>query len=134
MFYTVTRDSRLFKPGTLYDRIDWTNLDAIADAFADRVSEWYVRPAEALKAVSGHFAFGAMALNCVLIDTLSQYYSGSDFSTGDHFKNFVRVSFPDFTVKLPNPDHSLQRKDEEDEINGGLCGRAVPRLSVWHRP
>ncbi|OGT71677.1 MAG: hypothetical protein A3I78_05750 [Gammaproteobacteria bacterium RIFCSPLOWO2_02_FULL_56_15] len=103
MFYTVTKDSRWFKPQVLYDQIDWRKLDAVVDGFADRVSEWYLKPAEALKAASGHFAFGAMALNCILIDTLSQFHAGSVQSRRSVFKGFVRDYFPDFNQKLTTP-------------------------------
>ena len=100
MFYTVTKNSRWFKPGVLYSDIDWSSLAGIADAFAERLGEWYVKPAEAMKA-SGHFAFTVMVLNCILIDTLSQFYSGSLFSTARTFKDFVRMKLPEFAAPLP---------------------------------
>ena len=103
VFYMVIKDSRWFKPQVLYDQVDWTSLDAIVDAFADRVSEWYLKPGEALRVASGHFAFGAMALNCILIDTLSQFYAGSVASSRNAFKDFVREWFPDFRPNLPTP-------------------------------
>lgn len=102
MFYTVTKNSRWFKPGVLYSDVDWSSLPAIVDAFAERLEDWYVKPAEALRA-SGHFAFAAMALNCILLDTLSQYYSGNLSSKAGTFKDFVRLKLPEFGQPLPLP-------------------------------
>lgn len=105
MFYTVTKSSRWLKPKTLYSEIDWGSLDAVVDAFAERLDEWYIKPAEALR-MSGHFAFAAMAINCIVLDTLSQYDSGSRCSTGEVFKEFARKALPEFAQPLPTPvDH-----------------------------
>lgn len=116
MFYTATQDRRWFKPDVLYSSIDWSSLDDVVDAFAGRLEEWYIKPAEALK-VSGHYAFGAMALNCILIDTLSQYHSGGLFSTAGTFKDFVRSKLPEFGQPLSPPvDHFDARKGEAKQL------------------
>ena len=126
MFYTVSRQKRWFSPEVRYDQVDWTRLDSIVDAFACRISEWYIEPAEALKAASGHFAFASMALTCILIDTLSQFRAGAPASKGVIFKEFVRKRFPDFAAGLSEPiDHFDARKQ-----------RAVPMEDLadvlWH--
>ena len=128
MFYTAKKDRRWFKPGVLYSHIDWSQLNSVVDAFAERLEEWYIKPAEALK-ISGHFAFGAMALNCILIDTLSQYSSGALFSTATTFKDFVRAALPEFRQPLAPPlDHFDPRKGRVKRLNDFADVLELPRF------
>ena len=93
MFYEIIPGDRCFNKNQLYSEIDWTNFDDVVNAFGRRIRGWYLEPAEVLE-TNGHFAFSVMALNCLLIDTLSQFFAGEDSSSGNTYKKFVRDELP----------------------------------------
>jgi len=100
MFYAINQHGRWISAQIEYHTVDWTNLDAVVDAFASRLNEWYIKPAEILQAQpdSGHLAFPVMALNCILLDTLSQLVKGKGKTK---FKEFVREQIPEFQANMP---------------------------------
>ena len=92
--------NRHFSGQILYNQIDWMRLDSIIPAFQARLSEWYILPAKEL-AMEWHNAFSVAALDCLLIDTLSQFRKGTLESSRSVFIGFVEDSFPQFKVNLP---------------------------------
>lgn len=109
MFYEIdpkAQDNRYFAKDTLYSSVDWTQLDQVVDAFRQRIKDWYLDPANEL-AKNGHFAFSVMALNCLLIEAMSQYtYDKSGKQT---FKDFVKLKLhSDYSSTLPS---QIQHKD-----------------------
>ena len=103
MYYRPVLTNRIFSPGVLYSAIDWQSLRKVVEAFDRRIREWYVQPARALESTSGHYAFAVMALNCLLIDTLSQFFSGEPESKRSVFLSFVRSKLPAFSQTLSVP-------------------------------
>jgi hypothetical protein len=99
MIYEVVRANRYFDKDRQYSEIDWTNLDQVVDAFQKRIRDWYLDPAKEL-AKNGHFAFAVMALNRLLIDTLSQFAYGKDSSEANAFKQFIRDKLPHYSGTL----------------------------------
>lgn len=77
---------RLFRPETFYAQIPWRNFKAVVSEFRGRLDAWYLSPAKCL-AGNGDFAFSVMALNCLLIDALSQYRYGAQQSPTEVAKN-----------------------------------------------
>src|SRR5262245_42692335 len=61
--------------------VDWSKRESVIDAFATRIEDWYLQPCRAMHASSGHYAFPAMAINSLLIDTLSQFEAGQETSS-----------------------------------------------------
>ena len=104
-FYTPVQNARAFRRMTRYDQIDWNDFTAVVDAFYGRIDDWYILPTKQLMnhADGGHFAFAVMALNCLLIDTISQFYYGLLTSSGRKFKEFVRDRIPNLAGDLPSP-------------------------------
>ena len=132
MIYEVqeaARANRYFSKEVRYSQIDWSRLDSIVQAYRQRIYDWYLDPAREL-AKNIHFAFSVMALNCLLIDTLSQFVSGTDSSTAEGFKQFIRDRLPDrYSSKLETPIHhddgkkKTKLKDVADVIYHGFrCG------------
>ena len=103
MFYTPIPAGRIFSPGVLYSDINWTSLREVVTAFGTRIREWYMQPARALEVASGNYAFAVMALNCLLIDTLSQFFSGEPQSKRSVFLSFVGPKLPAFSQRLSTP-------------------------------
>lgn len=103
MFYTPVLAGRIFSPGVLYSDINWKSLREVVTAFDRRIREWYVQPARALEVASGNYAFAVMALNCLLIDTLSQFFNGEPQSKRSVFLSFVRSKLPAFSQRLSAP-------------------------------
>lgn len=91
MFYKAVQSGRYFNRDQKYTDIEWTSLAAVVDAFRKRIDDWYLEPIRRLhqQPDGGHLAFTAMALNCLMIDTLSQYEYGLPESDGARFKQFV---------------------------------------------
>jgi hypothetical protein len=105
MYKPILRE-RWFNAEQHYSDVDWTCFTAVVDAFSLRLRRWYVDPAEAL-VTHGHFGFPVVALSSILIDTLSQYESGKQFSSRKIFIDFVERRMPAFAGKLPNPIRAL---------------------------
>jgi hypothetical protein len=105
---SAARANRFFSKTVLYSQIDWSNLDQVVDAFRQRIHDWYLDPAKEL-AKNIHFAFSVMALNCLLIDALSQFVSGKQASEATEFKQFVRMRMPG-TYSSPLPT-TIQHDD-----------------------
>lgn len=105
MFYEVMQKDRFFNRHQKYVDIDWKSLSVVSDAFRKRIDDWYLEPIRRLKKESdgGHFAFTAMALNCLMIDTLSQYEYGLAESDGRKFKQFVRDYLKAYSGQLKVP-------------------------------
>lgn len=100
MFYQPVKSERYFYAKTKYDAIDWHDFRAVVEAFRLKLREWHLAPAEELRKCWDH-SFSLMAINCLLIDTMSQYYYGSRQSGQQQFKRFARLKFPAFRQKLP---------------------------------
>ena len=132
MIYEVDQTaqaSRYFSKEVRYSQIDWSSLDGIVDAFKQRILDWYSEPAAEL-AKNGHFAFAVMALNCLQIDTLSQFVSGKDSSDASEFKKFIRGRLPSvyscqLRTSIQHDDGSRQKTltDVADVLyHGYRCG------------
>lgn len=102
MFYRVVLADRYFSKDVRYDQVDWGSLCCVVDAYATRLDDWYFRPARKL-AEDGHNAFSVMALNCLLIDTLSQFAAGAPSSHHTTFKTFLRSRLPKYDVAIDPP-------------------------------
>jgi hypothetical protein len=102
MFYQPVRTERYFHSCARYSEIDWQDFRAVVEAFRLMIREWYLAPADELRKTWDH-AFSLMAINCLLIDALSQYYYGKRESSQTFFKRFARTRLPAFRAKLPEP-------------------------------
>ena len=120
MFYLLDRQAqrqRFFSRSRMYGDVDWLNFDEVIAAFRVRIDDWYLEPAKNL-ATNIHFAFSLMALNCLLIDTLSQFVSGASRSTGRDFVKFVRTELPSpYQIALPNPIRHSDGSSPEKLLN-----------------
>ena len=101
--YIPVQSARAFRRMTRYDQINWNNFSEVVDAFHGRIDDWYILPTKGLinHKDGGHYAFAIMALNCLLIDTLSQFYYGADRSPSerrDSFPESSQAKFKDYLV------------------------------------
>jgi len=103
MIYKPVQANRYFTKTERYSDIDWSDFDAVVTAFEDRINNWYIDPATELANATGHYAFLIMAINCLLIDTFSQFAAGRLSSSARTFKDFVSNNLPNFNVNLTNP-------------------------------
>lgn len=127
MNYEIVKAVRFFDKDRLYVDINWFRFDQVVDAFRKRIQDWYLDPAHEL-AKNGHFAFAVMALNCLLIDTLSQFVHGRTSSAAIAFKQFLRDYLPNYAVGLTVPithydGKTTQLGDVADVLYHGFrCG------------
>ena len=56
-----------------------------------RIVNWYIRPAQKLRASSGHYSFNVVALTCMLVDTLAQYRYDLPQSNGPRFQDHAAI-------------------------------------------
>lgn len=105
MSFKPVISARYFTATERYDEVDWNDFSKIINAFRFRVDEWYIQPMHILAQSSHNYNFSIMALNCLLIDMLSQYYYGKLKSHRETFKEFTRENFPEFKQNLPSPIH-----------------------------
>jgi len=114
--------TRSWRPETLYSKVDWTNLEIVVSEFRKRLAQWYLVPTESL---SGHQSFPVIAMDCLLLDTLSQYEAGEPTGNGDLFKDFVRKYLPEFQkpVRGGIPHRNRLLDDCADVLYHGFrCG------------
>jgi hypothetical protein len=102
MFYQPVQNKRFFHSREEYSKIAWQDFRSVVDAFRKKLGEWYLAPADLLRPNWDH-AFGLMAMNCLLIDALSQYYYGKRASARSVFKKFACLKLPEFRATLPEP-------------------------------
>jgi len=141
-FYTPVQNARAFRRGKPYDQINWNNFHDVINEFHGRIDDWYILPTKELinHKEGGHWVFPIMAINCLLIDTLSQYYYGKDLSpteqknpkrhnppdaSGARFKDFLVARLNHRTGRLPSKI-ATPRGDlttfEEVLYSGFRCG------------
>ena len=137
-FYIPVQNARAFRRAKPYDQVNWNDFREVVDAFHGRMDDWYILPTKALVQHNegGHFVFPVMAINCLLIDTLSQYYYGADRSpneTRNSFPESSQAKFKDFLVARmkhrtgPLPTKIVSRRGDlttfEDVLYSGFrCG------------
>lgn len=85
--YQPIQANRYWDRQRQYDQIDWENFQEVVDAFENRIDGWYLNPAQEL-AKDGHQAFSVLALDCLVIDMLSQFYLGKTRSSMDFFVDY----------------------------------------------
>jgi len=128
-FYKPVETARAFRIGKPYYKIDWNNFREVLNEFHGRIDDWYIKPAKEL-GKNGDFAFPVMAIDCMLIDTLSQYYYGAGQSPNEKessfpsssrskFKDFLKERLPQLTGPLPTPIQQppMGKKKTGDPLN-----------------
>jgi hypothetical protein len=85
--YKPVKNLRFFTHDTGYDAVDWNDENASIQKFKEQLEGWYIQPIESLIAESRHFGFTVIAMTCILIDTLAQYYEGAERSRGQFLRN-----------------------------------------------
>ena len=101
IFYQPVQSERFFSAGVKYDAINWNDFKQVVAAFKTRIEDWYIRPAGELRKASWDYSFALMAINCLLIDALSQFHYGKVTGTRGIFKKYVRKKLPAFRATLP---------------------------------
>lgn len=101
LFYQPVRDQRFFSAGKKYDAINWNDFRQVVEAFRTRIDDWYIKPAEQLRAASWDHAFAVMAIDCLLIDALSQFHYGEFSSSRTLFRKYARKKIAGMRDKLP---------------------------------
>ena len=103
-FYEPIQNARAFRRGKPYDQVKWNDFREVINEFHGRIDDWYILPTKELikHTEGGHFVFPVMAINCLLIDALSQYYYGADKSPNEQSSSFPgssRSKFTDFWLR-----------------------------------
>jgi hypothetical protein len=99
--YKPVKKARLVTKKIRYDEIDWNSWSDVIRRFEQQLHWWYVNPIKQLRKRSGHNGFAVVALGCVMIDAMSQYWAGIEQSSGNAFKDFVRSKLPSHGAKFP---------------------------------
>ena len=119
-FYEPVATERYFTRQRKYDEVerDRNDLGKMADAFEERIRNWYVEPIEVLletrmsdwrkrlcrwlvrRQDGGHYSFTIAAMTCLLIDALSQFEAGLAEGTNGSFKAFVKQHLPSYGASL----------------------------------
>lgn len=103
MFYKPENANRFFGRAVRYDKVNWSDFRNVVQHFRSRIHEWYLNPGDELQKATWDNSFALMAINCLLIDTLSQYWSGNKKSSQALFKRYVVEKIPDLAANLPTP-------------------------------
>ena len=89
--FVPVANKRLFHRNAHYSDINRKDLSDVIDAFRARIVNWYIRPAQKLRASSGHYSFNVVALTCMLVDTLAQYRYDLPQSNGPRFQDHAAI-------------------------------------------
>lgn len=103
LFYRPVQDQRFFSAGRKYDSINWNDFKEIVRAFQIRIEDWYIKPAEELRKASWDYSFSIMAIDCLLIDALSQFHYGQFRSSRTLFCKYARKKISGMRKRLPEP-------------------------------
>lgn len=106
MFYRpVEYAGRHFAQTTEYSTITWGQLSSIVSAFEERITQWYIVPGDILMAGPDgwHRSFSLAAIDCMLIDTLSQFEKGSARSSRGKFIDYVERKVRVFQTQIVPP-------------------------------
>ena len=102
IYQAVRLNEREMNCGAFYSDIDWTRLDAIVEAFKDRLRWYYLDAADTLRKGDRQFDHVIIAIGCLLIDTLSQFHFGTPSGTRTRFMDFLADYIPGLHAVLPN--------------------------------
>jgi hypothetical protein len=103
MFYRPVEANRYFSRGVRYVQVDWADFREVVRQFRARIHEWYLEPGNELQRSTWDYTFALMAIDCLLIDTMSQYHEGHVKSSQQQFKRFVASHLPALAASLPTP-------------------------------
>jgi hypothetical protein len=130
--YQPVKDQRFFKPDTKYDEINWNDESTVIQQFKEQLEGWYIEPIECLINASPHYGFTVIALTCVLIDTLAQYFAGAEESSENRFKDFFKHYLPDFGKTFPTAiEYSYKGQSRPVEDPADAIYRAF-RCGILH--
>lgn len=112
--------------------IDWWNFDEVLEAFRRRIKSWYLDPADILIEEMPGKEFIITNIGCILVDTISQFRTGSEAHDPTVFKKFTEEHFEDFGTDLPRTipsDLVVASTHEVDTVSeafysGFRCGLA----------
>lgn len=103
MFYRPVESNRYFARNVRYSQVKWGDFCEVVRLFRARIDEWYIEPGDKLRRATWDYSFALMAIDCLLIDTFSQYYEGHVRSSQQLFKRFVATQIPALGANLPTP-------------------------------
>jgi hypothetical protein len=103
MFYRPVDANRYFSRGVRYTQVNWGDFREVVRQFRARIHEWYITPGDELQRATWDHSFTLMAIDCLLIDTISQYHEGHVKSSQLLFKRFVGTHIPALGANLPTP-------------------------------
>lgn len=103
MQFEPVKCDRFFTKEKLYSEVSWSDFNSVVAAFEDRIRNWYFDPATVLKNANGHYAFSIMAIDCLLIDTFSQFFAGKCESSRSTFTGFIQSYLGRFNSSLVSP-------------------------------
>jgi hypothetical protein len=91
-----------------YNEVDWTDEKAAIQGFKGQLDDFYVSPTRRLLEHRDGL-FMAVALTCVLIDTVSQYEAGARHATRTLFMSWLKNYVPGSKQRLPVAiEHTMQ--------------------------
>ncbi|MCL4785389.1 MAG: hypothetical protein KJ070_01145 [Verrucomicrobia bacterium] len=92
--------TRVLNRSQRYGNINWNNVASGATGFKLQLEHFYFAPTERLLEDDDGL-FMAVALTCILIDTLAQYEDGAEHSTKGVFMSWLREWVPGARERLP---------------------------------
>lgn len=110
--YKPVREARHFSCEQTFHSINWESLPDVITAYKNRIENWYIEPATEL-AKNWHFAFSVLAINCLLIDSLSQLNNPDSTDVGKRYREFIRFKLKKFNQKV-RP--AIRYTDERDNV------------------
>jgi hypothetical protein len=98
--YKPVKDERFFNRVHRYCEIDWNDKVAVFKEFKLKLEDWYINPIKLLTRTE-HAGFTAVALSCVLVDTLAQYSDGILSSKRSSFIGWLKNAVPETSKPFP---------------------------------
>ncbi|MFW6121934.1 MAG: hypothetical protein ACOC80_13710 [Petrotogales bacterium] len=109
-------DILYFSPKYKFVDLKWDNKEVLIDAFQDRTSEFYLKPAEVLN--NGKHAFAAGIMCVTTIDFLAKIENNLD-KVRERFENWLKSNIKQFDKPDPdNTSQTLARRFYEEFRNG----------------
>jgi hypothetical protein len=115
--FKPVQNARMFTHTKHYSDIDWTNINAVYDAFEEQITDWYLSPMHELEK-DPRAGFPRVGLGCFVIDTVSQYSLGKPRGTRDLFKELIQNEMGALNIPITPPIQTLDDKGRDLDIAG----------------
>ena len=118
----IGNPDRIFADGIKLGDLRNMSFDEVIQAYEKRVTDWYFDVSkDVLNNTASNFMLTAWC--CTIIDFLSQYRYGKQFSSASYFEDFFKEQLPKYDLSITFPIASVTNK------NGKIYSKSISTIA-----